>query len=357
MTHDATLPFQLPSRPPVTRIRQRDLADLVKGPPARTQPMAGYDAHYGDIVDYIVRITEEIWRGGAIGRIRETYEADCFVRGSSSVLRSAEAVIAATVSSLETYPDQVTEHVNIAWRGDEDAGFYTSHLGLSTATNLGASEFGPATGKRVSSYFVADCISRHNKIHTEWLMHDSGAVLHHLGLDPHAVAKNMTLVSPGDGSAPVEFDERPFTPGADQETNGTPDGWARHHFGEVWNARALDHVAFHYAADAAVHWPGCREASGPAAITTLIVSLLGSLTHATTRVEHVSWSEETDGVILAVRWILVGTTQAGGLLGPVPAGRPIALRGSSHFRFGNGHVVEEWTVFDELDALVQAYRA
>ena len=49
-------------------------------------------------------------------------------------------------------------------------------------------------------------------------------------------------------------------------------------------------------------------------------------------------------------------TGGGGMLGDLPAGRPVAMRGSSHFRFGDGHVVEEWTVFDELDALTQAYR-
>ena len=77
---------------------------------------------------------------------------------------------------------------------------------------------------------------------------------------------------------------------------------------------------------------------------------------ATTRVEYVSWSEETDGVILAVRWLAEGTTRGGGMLGGVPAGKAIAIRGSSHFRFGGGYVVEEWTVFDELDGLTQAYR-
>jgi predicted ester cyclase len=73
-------------------------------------------------------------------------------------------------------------------------------------------------------------------------------------------------------------------------------------------------------------------------------------------VEHVCWSEETDGVILAVRWIIEGTTCGGGILGAAPAGKAIATRGSTHFRFDGGYVVEEWTVFDELDALIQAYR-
>ena len=359
MTPDPMLPFALPKRPPVTRIRQREMADLRKGPQKRTQPMAGFDAQYGDIVDYIVRITEEIWRDRAVGRIYETYDASCTVYTAGGVVRSVEEIVAATLASINTYPDGETEHISIAWRGDEKAGFYTSHLGRSGATNLGASEFGPATGKRVVSYFVADCISRDNRIHTEWLMHDSGAVLRQLGLDLHATAQQRATVPLADIfvlSPPTRLDgqapRRRY-----QGPTDTPDGWAQHHFDVVWNARQLDHVPFHYSADAAVHWPDGREATGPRAIGELILSLLASLPDATTRVEHVSWSEETDGVILAVRWTLEGTTRSGGLLGVAPGGKPVSLAGSSHFRFGGGYVVEEWTVFDELDVLTQAYRA
>lgn len=358
MTHDTQLPFALPERTPVTQIRQRDMADLLKGPPARTQPMAGYDAQYGDIVDYIVRITEEIWRDRAIGRIYETYDANCTVYGASYVVRSVEEVVSATISSLNSHPDQVTDHINIAWSGDEYAGFYTSHLGYSQGTNVGPSDFGAATGKRVKSYFIADCISRDNRIHTEWLIHDSGAVILQLGLDLHQTARrkaatpldNIFVVSPPtrlNGQAPRSWY---------QGSNKTPDGWAEHHFNETWNFRRLEHVPFHFASDAVAHWPGCREASGPRVISDLIISLLTSLPDATVRVEHVCWSEESDGVILAVRWVIEGTTARGGLLGDVPEGKVIAMQASSHFRFGGGNVVEEWTVFDELDALTQAYR-
>jgi hypothetical protein len=359
MSEVLATPFALPERPPVTRIRQREMADLLKGPPTRTQPMAGYDAQYGDIVDYIVRITEEIWRDRSIGRIYETYDASCTIYGASYIVRSVEEVVAATLASLNQYPDGVTDHVSITWRGDEEAGFYTSHLGYSKGTNLGPSDLGPATGKQVMSYFVADCISTNNRIHTEWLIHDSGAVLYYLGLDMHETAQKIALqplaqnyvVSPLtrlNGQAPRQ---------TYQGSNETPNGWALHHFDEVWNARRLEHVPFHFAADAVAHWPGCKEAKGPREISDLIISFLTSLPDAMTRVEYVSWSEETDGVILAVRWLTEGTTKRGGMLGDVPEGKTIMVRGCSHFRFGGGHVVEEWTVFDELDALVQAYRA
>ena len=358
MTINRSLPFDIPERMAVTRVRHRDMAQLRKGPLTRTQPLAGFDAQYGDIVDYVVRITEEIWRDRAIGRIYETYDASCTVYTASGVIRSVEAVVAATLASMHAYPDAVTDHVNIAWRGDETAGFYTSHLGYSGGINLGASEFGGPTGKRVMSHFIADCISRDNRIHTEWLIHDTSAVLRQLGHDLHTTARSLAAVPPADifvvvpptrldGQAPRRVFDGP---------NTCPDGWAWHHFDTIWNLRRLDHVPFHYADDAVVHWPDGRTATGPRAIGDLIIGLLASLPDAVMRIEHVCWSEETDGVILAVRWTLEGSTRAGGLLGDVLPGRPVVLPGASHLRFGNGHVVEEWTVFDELDVLVQAYR-
>ena len=60
MTYEG-LPFSLPERPPVTRIRQRDTAELQVSTGVRTQPMAGFEDDFTDIVDYIVRITEQIW--------------------------------------------------------------------------------------------------------------------------------------------------------------------------------------------------------------------------------------------------------------------------------------------------------
>ncbi len=353
------LPFILPSRSVVTRIRQRDLNELLEVTGPRTQPLAGFDSQYVDIVDYIVRITEEIWRDRAIGRIYQTYDASCTVYGSTGVIRSVEDVVAATIASMQEYPDATTDHINIAWTGDDRTGFYTSHLGFSAGTNLGASAFGPPTGTRVLSYFVADCVSRNNRIHTEWLMHDTGAVLRQLGLDLHEIARkraevpltDIYIVSPLtrlDGQAPRRWHEAP----AD-----TPDDWARHHFDAIWNARQFDHVPFHYAVDAVAHWPGCRVANGPHEIGKLIIALLASVPDATVRVQHVSWSDETDGVILAARWLLEGTTKADGLLGDLPDGKSVWMMGSSHFRFGGGYVVEEWTVFDELAVVAQAYRA
>lgn len=188
MPDPATLSFTLPERPPVTRIRRVDPLALraPKGP--RTQPMRGFEEAYSDIVDYIVRITEEIWVDRAIGRIYDTYDHACTVYSQYGVVRSVEEVIASTAGTLTGFPDGELHHLNVAWSGDEDAGFYTSHLGYSRSTNLGWSAWGPPTGKRLGIRFAADCVSNDNLIHTEWLVRDNGAAVRQLGLDVATVA-------------------------------------------------------------------------------------------------------------------------------------------------------------------------
>ena len=353
-----TLPFSLPERPPVTRIRQRDPAELRIPSGRRTQPLAGFDDNFTDIVDYIVRITDQIWADRAIGRIYDTYDASCTIYSQSGVIRSVEEVVAGTIAGIHAAPDGETHHLNVAWSGDESEGFYTSHLGFSRSTNLGENAYGPPTGKRIGRFFIADCLSRDNRIHTEWLMRDNGALVLQMGLDPHEVAQRLA-------EAPAR-DQVVQVPPARADglavrvryngPNDTPQGWAEHHFQDVWNMRLLDHVPMHYAPDAVAHWCGGRTAAGPRGIQSLIVALLASLPDGVMRVDHVCWSEETDGVILAIRWLLEGTTSPGGMLGNVPAGRPIALLGSTHLRFAGAFVVEEWTIFDEIGAMVQIYR-
>jgi hypothetical protein len=341
----------------VTRVRHARAADLLRPSGPRTQPLSGYEEDFVDIVDYIVRITHQIWTEGAIGRIYDTYDANCVVYSALGTIRSVEDVVANTLQSVAASGNDECHHLAVAWSGDDAQGFYTSHLGFGRATNIGPTIFGPATGRRTGQFFIADCVSRGNRIHTEWLIRDNGAAIRQMGLDAHDVARRIAAtpaietaaVTPPprlDGSAPPEPYEGP---------TDTPYGWVAHHF-DLWNTRRFDHFPMHYAPGAIAHWCGGRTAQGLRNVTSLVLKLLAGLPTSTVRVEHVSWAEETDGVILAVRWTLEGWSQPGGLLGDVPIGRPVSIMGATHFRFRGGWIVEEWTVFDEIGALVQIYR-
>ena len=354
-----TIPFTLPARPSVTRIRQADPRRLEAPAGKRTQPMRGFEDRFVDIVDYIVRITDEIWIDRGVGYIYETYDHSCTIYSCYGVVRSVEEVIAGTVQTLNAFPDGEIRHLSVAWAGDEREGFYTSHLGHSRSTNVGRTGFGPATGRRVSVRFAADCVSRNNRIFTEWLVRDNGALVRQLGFDVHDVARRIAatptaetyVVSPEmrtEGQAPrTSLDRR-----AD-----TLDGWARHLFHELWNLRRFDRIGRWYADDVTVHAGGNRTAEGIRSLQSLILHILAALPDGVLRVENVCHAEESDGVIVAVRWLLEGTTRAGGVLGECPEGRPVFMMGISHLRLGEeGRIVEEWMIFDEVGVLAQAYR-
>ena len=353
------LPFVLPERPPVTRIRQRDTAELLVPTGVRTQPMAGFEDDFTDIVDYIVRITEQIWSDRAVGRIYDTYDASCTVYTTNGIVRSVEEVIASTTMGISGGPDGESHHLNVAWSGDETEGFYTSHLGFARSTNIGASPYGPATGRRLGRFFVADCVSRDNRIHTEWLVRDNGAAVRQMGFDLHDTARRLAEV-PLNETSVVSVPTRLRGQAPPKTYDGPTDnveGWVANHFSRIWNMRRFDHIPQNYAPDVIAHWAGGRVAAGQRNVGSMIIGLLASLPDASMRVEHVCWSDETDGIIVAVRWTIEGTTRPGGLLGDVPAGRPISVMGMTHLRFAGPVIVEEWTMFDEVAVLAQAYRA
>lgn len=353
------LPFILPERPTARRIRKVDTRTLKEPAGPRTMPMAGFEDTYTDIVDYIVRITEEIWAARGIGRIYDTYDASCVVYSALSTVRSVEDVVANTLMSVDQISDGESHHLNVAWSGDEEEGFYTSHLGFAHSTNNKPTMFGPASGRRIGRFFVADCITKENRIHTEWLMRDNGAAVRQMGLDVNEVARRLAespaperaFVVPAtrlEGQAPRKLYDGPI---------GTMEQWVARHFQDIWNMRRLDLVGQSYAENAIAHWCGGRVAHGLRNIQGLIIHLLASVPDSVVRVDHVSWSDETDGIIVAARWMLEGRSRPGGLLGDVPAGLPVSILGSTHMRFVGPQIVEEWTVFDEVGTLVNAYRA
>ena len=352
MSDTGALPFTLPQRPAVRRIRKIEACETQ--PAAPVQRMAGFEPRFTDIVDYIVRITDEIWQDRAIGYIRDTYDPACTVYSSYGVVRSAEAVVQSTIGGIAAVPDGDTNHLNVAWSGDEKQGFYTAHLGYGGGTNRIAGPYGPATGRSYTMRFAADCISRANMIHTEWLVRDNGACVRQLGFDLDEAARAVAEVPLGEIFVQTPGHNGSLLLG---HADGSLEAWVEALFGGVWNDRRLDRLGQFYASDVIVHSGGGRTFQGLSALSTLIVQILASIPDGRIEVGHVCWSDENDGTIVAVRWTLTGSSARGGILGNQwPTGRQVFMMGSSHLRVDGPLVVEEWTVFDEVAVLAMAYR-
>src|SRR5438309_1185309 len=111
-------PFRLTERPLVTRIRHRTEPEILASEGRQRQALGGFPDRYVDIVDYIVRITREIWIDGAIGLIYDCYDPNCVIYTAADVGRGVEGVVTSTVISMASFPDLDNHFLNVAWSGD-----------------------------------------------------------------------------------------------------------------------------------------------------------------------------------------------------------------------------------------------
>lgn len=349
-------------RPTVTQVRHRSVNDILVPRETRTQPLAGFDPCYSDIVHYIAYCTHRIWAEKAVGLIYTHYDDAVVVHTPYGTQTSVEEVVAGTIQMLQAFPDRESRLGNVAWEGDDQRGFYTSHLGTSRMTNLGPSVYGPATGKKVRIRHIADCQIRENLIYREWLVRDNGALVRQLGLDPVETAIRLAAAQGASGVPPIatglaeravgqrhpEPLDLPQGPGATMEEN------LRHLFHDVWNRRRFDRIRDFYAPDVNVQTAPGREVQGIAGVTWSVIAMLAALPDGAISFDHYCHSDETDGTIAAVRWTLNGTHTGNGQFGP-PSGKPVTILGMSHFRFRGGRIVQEWTVWDEIAVLMQIH--
>ena len=72
----------------------------------REQKMEGFDPQYRDFVDYILKITHQIWEEKGIGVIYDTYHNNITMHLGSSNLVGIKDVISNTLQTLHAFPDR-----------------------------------------------------------------------------------------------------------------------------------------------------------------------------------------------------------------------------------------------------------
>lgn len=345
---------------PVTTVAFRDLDELLTPEPGLRQPLAGFDEDYVDIVDYIIRCTYRIWEQKDLGLIYTHYAPDVAIHTLTGDVSGIESVVENTAKTLAAFPDRTLAGDNVVWSGDDQAGFYSSHRITSLLTNLGASDFGPATGRRACITTIADCAVKANRIYEEWLVRDNLALVLQLGFDPRAVAATQAAAdrarSESPSAARLADIERvrasaattvaPLPAPADDDF---PEAWAE----SAINARMFGRLAERYSPAARMLAPGGRHLLGRAEITGWWFELVGALPDARVIVEHVAavpFGER--GRDVAIRWLLAGRHTGIGRYG-APSGRDVLILGCTHWRVVDGQITDDWTVFDDLAVLRQ----
>lgn len=336
--------------------------------PPRGKPghLAGFDAEFSDIVDYILRITYRIWEGKQVGLCYDYYSQDCPVYTLAGYTEGAEQVVQNTLKTLGAFPDRTLRADNIIWGGDAETGFHTSHLITTNMTNLGPSEFGPATLSQVQIQVIAHCVCKDNRIIEEWLVRDNYALVKQLGMDPQQWAEEQA-------GKPIDQDSRfacwmreeierveqqsaaraPYPADPVQD----PQGLIAAALQNIWNARMLGDCRLLYAENARLHASAREDCDGINDISRFYLDIFGCIPDARVSVDYLcSNSMLKQDQYVAARWTLAGTHTGSGLWGP-PTGAPLLILGESHYRIVDGKVAEEWLVFDELAVLTQVCRA
>ncbi|HLI59010.1 MAG TPA: ester cyclase [Solirubrobacteraceae bacterium] len=329
----------------------------------RAQPMRGYEDTYVDIVDYIIRITDRIWEDQDVGYIYDTYSPGCRVY-NHHMQYGVESVLQHTLEALSAFPDARHIADDVIWAGNEDEGFATSHRAVNVGRHLGAWEWGPATGAKIQTWVIANCVSQENVIFEEWIQDNACQRLMQCGVDLRAAARRFGNAGRMDSIGERELAEvdrlragRPPRRAA-EPPRGTSDldALLRAYYHNLYNLRDLSAVDRLYSAGTRWHGPSDREGHGRQAPKAMARNLLATFPDLGVAVDEVYWMGSAgEGYAASVRWTGAGTHLGHSLYGE-PTGRRVHLWGISQLYLRDGEVVEEYGLFNEFDVLAQLLR-
>jgi predicted ester cyclase len=325
--------------------------------------MRGFEDTYTDIVDWIVRVTHRIWEEQDVGYVYDTYAPGALVFTDHGPHWGVERVVEDTVQAIHAFPDTRSLADDVIWAGDDVEGFVTSHRYITAGHHLAAWRWGPATGRHVRLWGIANCVIRENEIYEEYVLYNMCSRFAQLGIDVAWAARQY-----GDEVNRVRADahmpevERlvrgrhpePYPAGGDRFDL---DHAVRALFHDVWNRRDLSAVDRAYAAN--VRWRGTSDRSGygRADVKGQARALLATFPDLGLRVDEIYWmGNDAEGYRASVRWSAAGTHRGYALYGD-PTGRRAFLWGISQLYFTNGLITEEWSMFNEFDVLAQLLSA
>ncbi|WP_317186793.1 alpha/beta fold hydrolase [Devosia sp. BK] len=348
----------------VLQVERRDYPDLAPTDRPRSQSLEGFDDIYTDIVDYIIRCTHKIWDERDIGLIYTHYTHNCVLYGTTGTIYNREDVVRDTIQRLVSFPERRGMGTQVIWNGNDQDGFYTSHLVTGSGRHTQYGHLGQPTGKPFVSRTIADCMIHQNKIYREWVVADTMAIIQQLGLDPNHFAMRTAKAKFDAGLISLDIGENrrflgqtPPTEKADTSlAHNDVEAQTIEMLHDVFTKRMFGRIARDYAPNAQYHGPLMKELYGHAAIIHQHLGLIGSLPDASFEIQHVASNPcEEGGTKVAVRWLMEGHHLGYGILGTLgdPTGKRVQVMGMSHYHWKNGKIVDEWNVYDELSLLVQ----
>ncbi len=342
----------------IPNIGGRDIAQILAPQGKRRQDIPGFGEEYSDIVDYILRCTHRIWEQKDVGLIATHYAPDIAVHMMTGPVFGMDGVIAGTSRTLCAFPDRTLTGEAVIWSDEGDGVYLSSHRITSSATNLGTSELGPATGKHITFTTIADCLCKENLIIEEWLVRDYSAMALQLGFNPREVARTHAAADKAKGGRAewrtdlmARMQDAPlnaFTDKALPNPQTSPHDFGHAFFDQILGQRRYGRVREAYSP--AAHWagPGGRRLFGWGEVAGWFAAIIGSFGDARINIQHVAAVDD----MIAVRWELTGTHDGCALYGPA-TNELVYILAVTHWSIAHGVIVDEVTVFDEVALMRQ----
>lgn len=306
--------------------------------------MNGFDPHFTDLPDYILKCTAQIWEGHDIAALDWHYSDNLIVRTPAGISRGNGAGKANTMATLSEFPDRQLLGEDVIWCGDDQAGFLSSHRIVSNATHRGGA-FGPATGRKVRFRTIADTFCRDNRVWDEWLIRDNAAIAMQLGQTAKSAAQAM--IDSGDFTSPLTPDSDLIGP---YSGSGNDNEWGELHAGILRRIMAAELAVIDREYDRAcsLALPGGIEAYGISVAQDFWMGLRSALPSAAFRIEHqIGRVDPMLSPRSAIRWSLTGRHDGWGRYG-APTGAEVHVMGVSHAEFGPRGLRRETTLIDDI---------
>ena len=320
--------------------------------------MKGFSEQWGDLPDYILGITKEIWEGRSLATLNHYYAENIPMRFPEGVSIGNQRTINGTLSTLAEFPDRELTGEDVIWSGNEQDGFLSSHRLLTMGPHTGGGYFGPPTGKRFVIRAIADCAAINNQINDEWLIRDTAGLVLQLGLDPKEFARDLIAREGG-----AEHCVTPFSPAVDVQgpykSRGNENEWGARLSDILRRMMEKDFSVIRAEYDRAVQTehPGSTTVHSWADTEELWMGLRASFPSAEFSVDHQIGREDPMlSPRAAVRWSLNGTHDGWGMFGQ-PTGAQNHVMGFTHAEFGPYGLRREFTLFDPVSIWKQIFIA
>lgn len=315
-----------------------------------------------EIVDYILRITREIWEDRNPDLVMRYYGPEARIHALGGIMRGASEVTENTRAMQAAFPDRLVIGEDVVCSPLEGGAWLSSHRIRSPMTSQGENAYGPATGRKVTTYVFADCVVKDGMIEKEWLVRDNLSLVRQLGLDPQEVARREAARShpdehsrwlAGERKRVLDAPQLPSDPASPPDPQQDPLGFAREILLGLWQ-RPSEFCEAAYAPYAVLS-DSDREVAGAAAILSHYAGMRESLKVLRISVDHAGLQARGGGWTLAARWTAAAEHSRD--FEGLPASRaPLFLMGITHWWLTGGRVAREWTVIDRLALMEQILR-